>query len=59
MLPREYGCYTTIHGKFMKWCRMCIFTEIMVKACEYYRMRNKKNNWYAYADIFFMNWHLL
>ena len=51
MLPREYGCHTTVHGKFMKWSRMGIFKKIMVKAREHYRMRNKKNNWYAIDTI--------
>jgi transposase len=48
MLPEKYGIPTTVHGKFMKWCREGIFQKIMVKAREYYRKRNSKNNWYAF-----------
>jgi transposase len=51
MLPKEYGCYTTVHGKFMKWCRMGIFKKIITKAREHYRVRNKKNNWYAIDTV--------
>src|SRR5690606_32309159 len=42
MLPEKYCCHTTIHGKFMKWCRLGIFKKMMTKAREYYRKRNKK-----------------
>ena len=48
MLPEKYGCPTTVHGKFMKWCRMGVFQKIMTRAREYYRRRNSKNNWYAF-----------
>ena len=51
MLPEKYGCPTTTHGKFMKWCRMGIFSKIMTKAREHYRKRNSKNNWYAFDTI--------
>ena len=51
MLPEQYGCYTTVHGKFMKWCRLGVFYKIMVKAREYYRKRNSRNNWYAFDAI--------
>jgi putative transposase len=51
MLPEKYGCHTTIHGKFMKWCRLGIFKKMMTKAREYYRKRNRKNNWYAFDTI--------
>ena len=51
MLPEKYGCPSTVHGKFMKWCRLEIFHKIMVKAREYYRRRNSKNNWYAFDTI--------
>ena len=45
MLPEKYGCPTTVHGKFIKWCRMGVFQKMMVRAREYYRIRNSKNNW--------------
>jgi len=51
MLPENYGYPTTVHGKFMKWCRLGIFQKMMVKAREYYRKRNSKNNWYAFDTI--------
>jgi putative transposase len=51
MLPDHYGCSTTVHGKFMKWCRLGVFQKIIVKAREYYRKRNSKNNWFAFDTI--------
>lgn len=48
MLPEKYGRPSTVHGKFMKWCRMGIFRKIMICAREYYRRRNSRNNWYAF-----------
>lgn len=46
-LPEKYGPRSTVHGKFMKWCREEIFKKMLVKAREYYRIRNSKNIWYA------------
>ncbi len=51
MLPNEFGCTSTIHGKFMRWCRAGLFYKIMVKAREYYRKRNSTNNWFAFDAI--------
>ena len=51
MLPEKYGCPSTIHGKLMKWSRLGIFHKMMVRAREYYRRRNSKNNWYAFDTI--------
>jgi len=50
-LPEKYGCPTTVHGKFMLWSRNGVFQKIMIKAREYYRRRNSKNNWYAFDTI--------
>ena len=50
-LPEKYGRPSTVHGKFMKWCRAGIFEKILVKAREYYRKRNSKNMWYAFDTI--------
>ena len=50
-LPEKYGHPSTVHGKFMKWCRAGVFQKIMVKAREYYRKRNSKNNWFAFDSI--------
>ena len=50
-LPEKYGCTTTVHGKFMLWARAGVFKKIMIKAREYYRRRNSKNNWYAFDTI--------
>jgi len=44
ILPEKYGCYTTVHGKYMKWVRAGVFEKIMTKAREYYRRRNSRNN---------------
>ena len=46
-LPEKYGCFTTVHGKYMKWARENVFEKMMVKAREYYRRRNSTNIWYA------------
>lgn len=51
MLPEKYGKPTTVHGKFMRWIQLGIFKKIIVKAREYYRKRNSKNNWYAFDTI--------
>ena len=42
-LPEKYGCSSTVHGKFMRWCRLGIFQKMIVKVREYYRRRNSKN----------------
>ena len=51
MLPEKYGISTTVHGKFMCWCRKGIFQKMMIKAREYYRRRNSKNNWHAFDTM--------
>jgi transposase len=51
LLPEKYGCYTTIHGKYMKWARDGVFRKMLIKAREYYRRRNNRNNWYAFDTI--------
>jgi len=50
-LPEKYGCPSTIHTKFMKWCRSGVFEKMLIKCREYYRIRNSKNNWYAFDTI--------
>jgi len=50
-LPEKYGCSSTVHGKFMRWCKMKIFKKMMIKAREYYRKRNSQNNWYALDTV--------
>ena len=51
MLPEKYGSPSTVHGKFMRWCRNGIFKTILSKARQYYQARNKKNNWFAIDSI--------
>ena len=48
LLADKYGCPTTVHGKFMKWCRAGVFEKMIVKAREHYRRKNSKNIWYAF-----------
>jgi transposase len=50
-LPEKYGCPSTVHGKFMRWCRNGVFAKMLIKCREYYRIRNSKNNWYAFDTI--------
>lgn len=50
-LPKEYGCHTTVHGKFMKWCRLKVFGRLMEKIRELYCEQNPDNNWYALDSI--------
>lgn len=47
MLPSEFGKPSTVHGKFMKWCRSGIFDKIMKMARKLYMKKNQKNNWLA------------
>lgn len=47
-LPKEYGCRSTIHGKFMKWCRLGVIEKIFKKIRNLYRTKNSKNNWFAF-----------
>src|SRR5690606_28899135 len=51
MLPEKYGLPTTVHGKFMRWCRLGVFQKMLIKAREYYRKRNSKNNWFVFDTI--------
>ena len=50
-LPEKYGKPSTVHGKFMKWCRAGVFEKILIKAREYYRKRNSQNIWYAFDTL--------
>jgi transposase len=50
-LPEKYGCFTTVHGKYMRWVRAKVFKKMLVKAREYYRRRNSSNIWYAFDTI--------
>ena len=31
-LPEKYGCPSTIHGKFIRWCKLGIFEKILKMA---------------------------
>lgn len=46
-LPKEYGKPTTIHGKYMKWCRLGVMGHILQIARNFYRRRHSKNKWFA------------
>jgi len=46
-MPEKYGCFSTVHGKYMKWARAGVYDKMMIKAREYYRKRNSRNIWYA------------
>jgi transposase len=47
LMPEKFGRPSTVHEKFMKWCRTGIFKRMLIKAREYYRKRNSKNMWFA------------
>lgn len=47
LLPKEYGPHTTVHGKFMKWCRLGIIEKVIKKGRKIYRINHGKNNWFA------------
>lgn len=47
-LPEKYGRPTTVHGKFMRWCRIGIFEKMIKEARKYYQSRNSRNNWFAF-----------
>jgi len=46
-LPTEYGKKSTVHGKYMKWCREGVFDAIMKKIRALYQEKNQDNIWYA------------
>ena len=50
-LPEKYGAKSTVHNKYMVWCRKKVFEKIMTKAREYYRKRNSTNKWFALDAI--------
>ena len=47
MLPNELGCSSTVHGKFIQWCRSGVMKKIMDSARKVYEEKNSENNWYA------------
>ena len=47
MLPNELGCPSTVHGKFIQWCRSGVMKQIMDFARKIYEKNNRENNWYA------------
>lgn len=47
MLPNELGCSSTVHGKFIQWCRSGVMKKIMDSARKIYEKNNSENNWYA------------
>jgi len=47
-LPGVYGKPSTIHGKYMKWCRLGIIEKIFEKACIEYKKVRGSNNWFAF-----------
>jgi putative transposase len=47
MLPHELGKASTVHGKFIQWCRSGVMKKIMDSARKIYEENNPKNNWYA------------
>ena len=42
-LLEEYAKPSTVHGKFMKWCRMGVFEKILTLARNFYRHKNSHN----------------
>lgn len=47
LLPKEYGCRSTVHGKFLLWCRQGKIEILFKKARKKYESFNQKNNWFA------------
>ncbi len=47
MLPNELGCSSTVHGKFIQWCRSGVMKKVMDSARKIYEKNNPENNWYA------------
>jgi putative transposase len=50
-IPKEYGCKSTVHGKFMKWCRMGLFKKLMLIAREHYHKHHPESNWHAIDTV--------
>jgi len=51
-MPQEFGCPTTVHSKFMRWCRRGLFEKLLKEIRSYYRGRRPKNSWYAIDTSF-------
>jgi transposase len=52
MLPNELGCSSTVHGKFIQWCRSGVIEKIMDFTRKVYEENNLENNWYAIDSSF-------
>jgi len=50
-LPEKFGKPSTVHGKFMKWCRLGIFQKIIKCARKYYMQRQKHKSWFAFDTL--------
>ena len=50
-LPEKYGCPSTIHGKFIRWCKLGIFEKILKMARKYYLQKHKHRDWYAFDTL--------
>lgn len=50
-LPEKYGRPSTVHGTFMKWCRLGIFQKILKVARNYYFKNHKNRDWYAFDTL--------
>jgi putative transposase len=52
MLPNELGCSSTVHGKFIQWCKSGVIEKIMDFTRKVYEENNLENNWYVIDSSF-------
>lgn len=50
-LPEKFGKPSTVHGKFMKWCRLGIFRKTLKIIRKYYFKKHKPQKWYAFDTL--------
>lgn len=46
-MPKEYGCRTTLHGKYLRWGRQGKIKKVFSIARKKYKSCHQKNNWFA------------
>src|SRR5690606_2443041 len=48
MLPAEYGAPSTVHGKFMKWAKEGVFTQMLANERDEYFLKQEIKNWLSF-----------
>jgi transposase len=48
LLPKEYGSYKTVHGKFMHWSRGGVIQKLFKRCRKIYKKIHGHSNWFAF-----------